>query len=143
MLCPTPVQNLSDVTFAIGVSLSSKSILFTLLNKSAVCLHFPGFFQECNLKRHMASHSVQDGGQGFKCTHCSATFTTKSVLTVHMRDAHGEKSKSTAKKSVPQSTQNNGTPQQSLLKTNLMKTSPKVHKSPNAIIRSPTNTPTG
>ena len=94
----------------------------------------------------MASHSVQDGGQGFKCSHCSATFTTKSVLTVHMRDAHGEKSKSTAKKSVPHSTQsNNGTPQpqQSLLKTNLMKTSPKVHKSPNAIIRSPTNTPTG
>ena len=51
---------------------------------------FPGFFQQCNLKRHMTSHSVS-GGDGFKCSHCEAFFSTKSVLSVHMRDAHGDK----------------------------------------------------
>merc|ERR1712110_1223071 len=50
-----------------------------------------GFFQQCNLKRHMASHSVENGAQGFKCEHCSANFTTKSVLSVHLREAHGDK----------------------------------------------------
>ena len=51
----------------------------------------PGFFQHCNLKRHMISHSLEDGAEGFKCQHCKASFTTKSVLSVHMRDAHGDK----------------------------------------------------
>ena len=50
-----------------------------------------GFFQHCNLKRHMASHTLEDGAAGFKCEHCSANFTTKSVLSVHLRDAHGDK----------------------------------------------------
>ena len=39
----------------------------------------------------MASHSVENGAQGFKCEHCSANFTTKSVLSVHLREAHGDK----------------------------------------------------
>ena len=39
----------------------------------------------------MASHSVENGAQGFKCEHCSANFTTKSVLSVHYRESHGEK----------------------------------------------------
>ena len=50
-----------------------------------------GFFQHCNLKRHMASHTLENGAAGFKCEHCSANFTTKSVLSVHLRDAHGDK----------------------------------------------------
>lgn len=50
-----------------------------------------GFFQHCNLKRHMISHNVDNGTEGFKCQHCQASFTTKSVLSVHMRDAHGDK----------------------------------------------------
>ena len=50
-----------------------------------------GFFQHCNLKRHMASHTLENGVAGFKCEHCSAHFTTKSVLSVHLRDAHGDK----------------------------------------------------
>ena len=50
-----------------------------------------GFFQQCNLKRHMASHTLENGVAGFKCEHCSANFTTKSVLSVHLRDAHGDK----------------------------------------------------
>ena len=38
-----------------------------------------GFYQQCNLKRHMASHNTpQDGAEGFKCSHCFASFTTKS-----------------------------------------------------------------
>ncbi|TRY75739.1 hypothetical protein TCAL_01652 [Tigriopus californicus] len=49
-----------------------------------------GFYQQCNLKRHMASHDTATG-EGFKCVHCPATFSTKSVLSVHMRDAHGSK----------------------------------------------------
>jgi len=51
-----------------------------------------GFYQQCNLKRHMLSHNVQGEGQGFNCVHCQAHFTTKSVLSVHIRDKHGEKS---------------------------------------------------
>ena len=40
---------------------------------------FLGFYQQCNLKRHMASHNTpQDGAEGFKCSHCFASFTTKS-----------------------------------------------------------------
>ena len=49
-----------------------------------------GFFQYCNLKRHMTSHTISPG-EGFKCSHCGASFSTKSVLSVHMRDAHGDK----------------------------------------------------
>eukprot|EP00095_Tigriopus_kingsejongensis_P008078 maker-scaffold1604_size34042-snap-gene-0.10 protein:Tk08078 transcript:maker-scaffold1604_size34042-snap-gene-0.10-mRNA-1 annotation:"oocyte zinc finger protein 6-like" len=49
-----------------------------------------GFFQLCNLKRHTASHNTGTG-EGFKCVHCPATFSTKSVLSVHMRDAHSSK----------------------------------------------------
>jgi len=49
------------------------------------------FNQHCNLKRHMISHNLDNGAEGFKCQHCKASFTTKSVLSVHMRDAHGDK----------------------------------------------------
>lgn len=70
---------------------------------------FAGFFQQCNLKRHMASHSVENGAQGFKCEHCSATFTTKSVLSVHLREAHGDKlvTKKEAQKAANASDRNN------------------------------------
>merc|ERR1712243_492750 len=30
-------------------------------------------------------------GAGFQCLHCPASFSTKSVLSVHMREAHGDK----------------------------------------------------
>ena len=70
----TIIVSLSDIT---------PSTFYVLL--------FLGFFQQCNLKRHMASHSVENGAQGFKCEHCSANFTTKSVLSVHLREAHGDK----------------------------------------------------
>ena len=53
-----------------------------------------GFFQYCNLKRHMISHS--HNGEGFACRHCPAAFTTKSVLSVHLRDAHGDNLKNPA-----------------------------------------------
>ena len=56
----------------------------------------------------MASHNTpQDGAEGFKCSHCFASFTTKSVLSVHMRDAHGDKSQK----------KGNGNGHQSLVKT--------------------------
>ena len=48
-----------------------------------------GFFQYSNLKRHMISHN-SNTGEGFNCHHCRATFTTKSVLSVHLRDAHND-----------------------------------------------------
>ena len=38
----------------------------------------------------MASHNTPTG-EGFKCVYCNALFSTKSVLSVHMRDAHGAK----------------------------------------------------
>ena len=37
------------------------------------------------------SHSLENGAEGFKCYVCQASFTTKSVLSVHLKDAHGEK----------------------------------------------------
>jgi len=40
----------------------------------------------------MASHNPPDSGLVFNCNHCTATFTTKAVLSVHLRDAHGDKS---------------------------------------------------
>ena len=49
-----------------------------------------GFHQYCNLKRHYASHAAGPGA-GFQCLHCPASFSTKSVLSVHMREAHGDK----------------------------------------------------
>ena len=57
----------------------------------------------------MASHSVEHGAQGFRCEHCSATFTTKSVLSVHLREAHGDKlvTKKEAQKAANASDRNN------------------------------------
>ena len=59
----------------------------------------------------MASHSVENGAQGFKCEHCSATFTTKSVLSVHLREAHGDKvvTKKEAQKAANASDRSNAT----------------------------------
>ena len=37
----------------------------------------------------MAPHT--QAGEGHQCGHCKASFTTNSVLSVHMRDAHGDK----------------------------------------------------
>ena len=68
---------------------------------------FIGFYQQCNLKRHMLSHNTQGEGEGFNCVHCQAHFTTKSVLSVHMRDKHGDKSHK----------KGNGNGHQSLVKT--------------------------
>lgn len=94
----------------------------------SIMVSYLGFYQQCNLKRHMASHNLPNDGEAFNCKHCQATFTTKAVLSVHLRDAHGEKTPATAKK--------NGN-HQSLVKTGTPK-SPQ--KSPN-LVRSPT-TPT-
>ena len=57
----------------------------------------------------MASHSVENGAQGFKCEHCSANFTTKSVLSVHLREEHGDKlvTKKEAQKAANASDKNN------------------------------------
>jgi hypothetical protein len=38
----------------------------------------------------MTSHTIGQG-EGHKCHHCPASFSTRSVLSVHMRDAHGDK----------------------------------------------------
>ncbi len=38
----------------------------------------------------MASHAL-GGANSYKCLYCTAYFSTKSVLSVHMRDAHGDK----------------------------------------------------
>jgi hypothetical protein len=92
-----------------------------------------GFYQQCNLKRHMSSHTVQDGGEGFACAHCPATFTTKSVLSVHMRDAHGEKTKKTPEKTPENNSSNNGQ------SSSLIKSNPKA--SPVAIVKSPIKNP--
>ncbi len=48
-----------------------------------------GFHQHSNLKRHMASHAL-GGDNSYKCPYCTAFFSTKSVLSVHMREAHGD-----------------------------------------------------
>jgi len=48
-----------------------------------------GFYQRCNMERHLASHTKE--GEGHPCPHCNAWFTTKSVLSLHMRDAHNER----------------------------------------------------
>ena len=55
----------------------------------------------------MLSHNTQGEGEGFNCVHCQAHFTTKSVLSVHMRDKHGDKSHK----------KGNGNGHQSLVKT--------------------------
>ena len=46
-------------------------------------------FNEKRFYRHMVSHQ-NSNGVGFKCSYCSASFSTKSVLSVHLRDAHGQ-----------------------------------------------------
>jgi len=48
-----------------------------------------GFHQKCNMERHVASHAKE--GEGFPCSRCNSWFTTKSVLSLHMKDAHNEK----------------------------------------------------
>jgi len=48
-----------------------------------------GFYQKCNMDRHMTSHSKE--GEGEPCPHCNNWFTTKSVLSLHMRDAHNDR----------------------------------------------------
>ena len=90
--------NRTNAIFAIGVStnhaVSIKYLIYTKIVSGWIWKSYfssLGFFQQCNLKRHMASHSVENGAQGFKCEHCSANFTTKSVLSVHLREAHGDK----------------------------------------------------
>ena len=87
-----------------------------------------GFFQQCNLKRHMASHSVENGAQGFKCEHCSANFTTKSVLSVHLREAHGDKlvTKKEAQKAANASDKNNSNTTDNLQQ--IMMKGPKVNR---------------
>ena len=89
---------------------------------------FAGFFQQCNLKRHMASHSVENGAQGFKCEHCSANFTTKSVLSVHLREAHGDKlvTKKEAQKAANASDKNNSNTTDNLQQ--IMMKGPKVNR---------------
>ena len=93
--------NRTNAISAIGVSsdhtASIKYLIYITMHKIVYgwiwksYVSWIGFFQQCNLKRHMASHSVENGAQGFKCEHCSANFTTKSVLSVHLREAHGDK----------------------------------------------------
>ena len=48
-----------------------------------------GFHQKCNMERHLASHTRE--GEGHACPRCNSWFTTKSVLSLHLRDAHGER----------------------------------------------------
>lgn len=76
--------SLSTLSNLIGADVASDAI-----NRSAGAAGVGnGFYQESNLKRHMVSHT---GNQSFKCIHCRATFSTKSVLSVHMREAHGRR----------------------------------------------------
>ena len=46
-----------------------------------------GFHQKTNMERHLASHTSE--GEGHPCYHCNSWFTTKSVLSLHLREAHG------------------------------------------------------
>jgi len=48
-----------------------------------------GFHQKCNMERHLASHTNE--GEGHPCPRCNSWFTTKSVLSLHLKDAHNEK----------------------------------------------------
>ena len=48
-----------------------------------------GFHQKCNMERHLASHTRE--GEGHACPSCDSWFTTKSVLSLHLRDAHNER----------------------------------------------------
>ena len=48
-----------------------------------------GFHQKCNMERHLASHTAE--GEGHACPRCNSWFTTKSVLSLHLKDAHNEK----------------------------------------------------
>ena len=48
-----------------------------------------GFHQKCNMERHLASHTRE--GEGHACPRCNSWFTTKSVLSLHLKDAHNEK----------------------------------------------------
>ena len=48
-----------------------------------------GFHQKCNMERHLASHTKV--GEGHPCPRCNSWFTTKSVLSLHLKDAHNEK----------------------------------------------------
>jgi len=48
-----------------------------------------GFHQKCNMERHLASHTNE--GEGHPCNRCNSWFTTKSVLSLHLKDAHNEK----------------------------------------------------
>jgi KRAB domain-containing zinc finger protein len=48
-----------------------------------------GFHQKCNMERHLASHTKE--GEGHACPRCNSWFTTKSVLSLHLKDAHNEK----------------------------------------------------
>ena len=45
-----------------------------------------GFHQKTNMERHLASHTKE--GEGHPCTYCNSWFTTKSVVSLHIRDAH-------------------------------------------------------
>merc|ERR1711920_1174792 len=82
----------------------------------------------------MASHNPpSDPASMFNCNHCTATFTTKAVLSVHIRDAHPDIKPAPNKKS-------NGN-HQSLVKTP-NKTSPVAAASSASVqVRSPPTTP--
>ena len=45
-----------------------------------------GFHQKTNMERHLASHTKP--GEGHPCNYCNSWFTTKSVVSLHIRDAH-------------------------------------------------------
>ena len=45
-----------------------------------------GFHQKTNMERHLASHTNE--GEGHPCSYCNSWFTTKSVLSLHIREAH-------------------------------------------------------
>ena len=45
-----------------------------------------GFHQKTNMERHLASHTKE--GEGHPCKYCNSWFTTKSVVSLHIRDAH-------------------------------------------------------
>ena len=47
-----------------------------------------GFHQKTNMERHLASHTNE--GEGHPCSYCNSWFTTKSVVSLHMRQAHAE-----------------------------------------------------
>ena len=48
-----------------------------------------GFHQKTNMERHLASHTNE--GEGHPCYQCNSWFTTKSVLSLHIREAHNGK----------------------------------------------------